>query len=61
MSAKTEPVGVVEIAARLGVAYSTVQQWGQRGILPARDWTVGGRPCWAWSTIRAWAQTTGRL
>jgi len=55
------PVGAVEIAARLGVARATVDQWQARGILPARDWTVGGRPAWAWSTIEEWARETGRL
>lgn len=56
-----EPVGAVEIAARLGVRRSTVDQWQQRGLLPVPTWTVGGRPAWAWSTIEAWASSTGRL
>ena len=56
-----EPVGAVEIAARLGVARATVDQWQTRGILPQRDWTVGGRPAWSWLTIETWARETGRL
>jgi len=56
-----DPVGAVEVAARLGVARSTVDQWRQRGLLPAPDWTVGGRPAWSWATIEAWARSTGRL
>lgn len=56
-----EPVGATEIAARLGVTRPTVDQWGQRRLLPGPDWTVGGRPAWRWSTIERWARETGRL
>lgn len=49
------PVGIIEIAERLGVKRATVDQWGQRGLLPPADWTVGGRPAWNWPTIRQWA------
>lgn len=55
------PVGIPEIAERLGVGRPTVDQWIQRELLPPRDWTVGGRPAWNWPTIRNWAQATGRL
>lgn len=54
------PVGIQEIAEKLGVARATVDQWIQRGIFPAQDWTVGGRPAWDWSTVRRWAETTNR-
>ena len=56
-----EPVGAVEIAARLGVVRSTVDQWQQRKLLPLPRWTVGGRPAWDWADIHAWAEATGRL
>lgn len=56
-----EPVGAVEIAARLGVARATVDQWRQRDLLPAPRWTVGGRPAWDWPDIQQWATETGRL
>lgn len=56
-----DPVGIVEIADRLQMARSTVDQWATRGLLPERDWTVGGRPAWRWATIREWAARTGRL
>lgn len=56
-----DPVGLVEIAQRLGVTRATADQWRVRGVLPAPDWTVGGRPAWDWPTIEAWARATGRL
>ena len=55
------PVGLAEIAARLGVARATADQWRQRGVLPDAPWTVGGRPAWPWTLIEAWARDTGRL
>jgi predicted DNA-binding transcriptional regulator AlpA len=55
------PVGTVEIAQRLGVQRTTVDQWRQRKLLPEPDWTVGGRPAWRLGTILAWARETGRL
>lgn len=57
----TEPVGIVEIAERLGVARPTVDQWRFRNLLPTPDWPVGGRDAWQWSRIRSWAILTGRL
>lgn len=55
-----DPVGLAEIAERLGVARSTVDQWRQRRLLPNPQWTVGGRPAWDWPVIDAWATATGR-
>lgn len=55
------PVGAVEIAARLGVARRTVDSWRQRDVgFPEPRWTVGGRPAWDWSDVKAWARSTGR-
>lgn len=54
------PVGASEIARLLDVKPQTVAQWLQRGLMPERDWTVGGRPAWAWIKIRSWAKETGR-
>lgn len=54
------PVGIIEIAEKLGVKRATVDQWLQRGLLPEPDWTVGGRPAWEWSSIARWAEETGR-
>ena len=57
-----EPVGLAEIAARLGVTRKTADQWRARGLLPDPEpTTVGGRPWWRWAVIEQWAQDTGRL
>ena len=60
MTCDGEPVGIVEIADRLGVQRQTVDQWRQRRLLPEPRWTVGGRPAWSWPEIERWAQATGR-
>jgi hypothetical protein len=54
-------VGLVEIAERLGVPRSHVDQWKWRGVLPEARWIVGGRPAWEWPDIERWARETGRL
>ncbi len=55
-----DPVGIPEIAERLGVQRNTVDAWRKRQLLPAPGWTVGGRPAWNWPDIEQWAQDTGR-
>lgn len=57
----TDPVGIPEIAVRLGVKRETVDQWRHRKLLPSPRWTVGGSPAWEWSAIEAWARATHRL
>lgn len=61
MTCDCEPVGLAEIAERLGIKRDTADHWRTRGLLPEPSWTVGGRPCWPWSVIEAWARETGRL
>lgn len=71
MTTKIEPVGLVEIADRLGVSRSAVDLWRfrdkdaakhpDRERMPEPRWTVGGRPAWNWSDIERWARKTGRL
>lgn len=56
-----EPVGMIEIAERLGVRRQTVQQWRFRGLLPDPAWTISGDPAWDWAVIEHWARETGRL
>lgn len=56
-----EPVGIKEIAERLGVQRATVDQWLQRRLLPEASWVVGGRPAWDWRHVEEWARETGRL
>lgn len=51
-----EPVGIVEIAERLGYPRPTIDQWRARGIFPEPKGLVGGRPAWDWPDIQAWAQ-----
>jgi phosphoribosylaminoimidazole-succinocarboxamide synthase len=59
-SSAVEPVGLAEIAERLGVKRTTAVMWRQRGLLPAPRWTVSGAPAWDWTDIDAWARRTGR-
>lgn len=66
--AASEPVGLMEIAERLGVARKTAVMWhyrSERGELPipmpAPKWTVSGQPAWRWADIERWARRTGRL
>lgn len=56
-----QPVGVVEVAERLGVGRKAVDKWRQRGLgFPEPAWVVGGRPAWRWAEVERWAQDTGR-
>lgn len=54
MTAEVEPVGLVEIADRLGVPRGQLDVMRHRGQMPEPRWTVGGRPAWDWSTIEGW-------
>lgn len=56
-----DPVGVSDIAERLGVKTQTVAQWKLRGLLPEPRWTVSKIPAWQWPDIEKWARETGRL
>jgi predicted DNA-binding transcriptional regulator AlpA len=55
------PVGVAEVAARLGVKPQTVHTWRHRNLMPAPRWTVSGQPAWEWAEIETWAKRTDRL
>jgi hypothetical protein len=55
-----EPVGLEELAARLGVERDTADKWRTRGVLPQPTWRVGGRPAWRWAVIVQWVRETGR-
>lgn len=56
----SDPVGVAEIADRLGVKRQTVAAWKVRGLLPEPDLHLAMGPLWAWSVIEQWAEETGR-
>lgn len=51
-------VGTVEIARRLDVSRSAVDQWRARPWVkfPEPRWTVGGRPAWNWPDIEKWVK-----
>lgn len=55
-----DPVGMLEIGARLKTRRQTVAQWHYRGLLPPARWTISGYPAWNWPDIERWAKTTGR-
>ena len=58
----TEPVGVAEIAERLGVKDRSVHMWKRRERLPPPDYdSVNGCSAWEWTTILWWAGETDRL
>lgn len=57
-----KPVGVLEVAERLGVQDRSVHMMKRRGRLPAPDYpSVNGSGAWNWRTILWWAGETGRL
>jgi hypothetical protein len=57
-----EPVGVSEIAERLGLRRNSVDVARHRGTMPDPRWHIGGRPAWCWACdIQPWAIKTGRL
>lgn len=57
-----DPVGVIEIAKRLGVLDRSVHKMIQRGRLPEPDYaSVNGSRAWDWWTILWWAGETRRL
>lgn len=68
MGDRIEPVGLPEIAERLGVPRATVDQWRYRSTIgklpepmPEPRWTVGGGPAWNWADVERWAKRTNRL
>lgn len=59
---KADPVGVLEIASRLGVKDRTVHQWQFRQIMPPPDYaSINGGKAWEWKTILKWAGVTGHV
>jgi hypothetical protein len=57
-----QPVGLAEIAERLGVQRNTAKQWHQRKLLPEPGpGLVSGAPWWPWERIEGWARESGRL
>jgi hypothetical protein len=57
-----EPVGLLEIAERLGIQHNTLKVMRFRDQLPPPRWTVSRAPAWDWNLdILPWAEETGRL
>lgn len=60
--AECDPVGIPDIAERLGVAATTPHQWKTRGLLPAPDYTISGIVlAWDWRKVLRWAGLNGRI
>ena len=49
-----DPVGLKEIAERLGVKPQTAWVWRHRDILPQPRWIISGQPAWNWPDIEKW-------
>ena len=59
---KPIPVGIQEIAERLGVQPDTVHKWRTRGVFTVEPrWRVSGAPAWDWWEVEVWAQESGRI
>ena len=56
-----DPVGVLEIAGRLGIKDRSVHMIRRRGQLPPPNYTTNGSRAWEWRTILWWAGETKRL
>ena len=55
------PVGVADIVRRLGVRPGTVHAWVHRDDdFPIPRWVIGGQRLYAWESVQAWAEATGR-
>lgn len=67
MTKKGDPVGIHEIADRLGVKVVTVRLWrwqatkGEGPPLPEPEYTVSGSPAWEWDTFLRWAGEHGHI
>lgn len=60
---EADPVGMQQIADRLGVKQNTVDRWRRRSTgFPEPRWPrVCNGPAWHWPDVRAWAVASGRL
>jgi hypothetical protein len=57
-----DPVGVLEIAERIGVQRQTVAVWRRRHpSFPEARWLISGLPAWDWTDIEPWLKATDRL
>lgn len=56
-----DPVGVADIADRLGVKRQTVALWNMKKRLPPPDWQLRSGPLWHWPRVKKWAKDAGKL
>ena len=56
-----DPVGIADIAGRLGRPRQTVKQWNGRGWLPPPKWHASGLPLWEWREVERHLRKTGRI
>ncbi len=57
-----DPVGVREIAERLGASRKTVWKWTNQGIFPDAEYpAVNTFPAWEWETVLRWVGDSRRL
>lgn len=54
-----DPVGLSEVADRLGYDRQTVKNWRLAKEL-APKWTISGGPAWNWPDVVRWAKRTGK-
>ncbi len=48
----TDPVGVTDIAHRIGLPYSRVRGWHNRGYLGEPQYRIEAGPLWAWEVVK---------
>jgi hypothetical protein len=62
MACVCDPVGLADIARRLGLDRGTPTAWRARyREFPSPRWTVGNYPAWDWTEdILPWLERTGR-
>ncbi|MCA1571987.1 MAG: DNA-binding protein [Chloroflexi bacterium] len=51
-----DPVGLRDIADRLGVPRPTVKGWNLRRLMPSPRWTASGVPLWNWPDVERWLE-----
>jgi len=57
-----DPIGIAEIAERLGARPVTVRLWKSSGTgFPLPTGTVSGQPVWSWLDVFEWAEANGKL
>jgi hypothetical protein len=62
MPTMSDPVGIKELAARLGSNRRTIWVWRDEKLMPQPDYAfVNNYPAWEWAKVLKWAGDSGRL